>query len=173
MKYIYETISHDQRHQITPFIRSYFEKITDRCLDTSFSLACDLSHFKQIKNRLVAGENLSNQIPQLKKLSSDQALIVIKKLIKESETKLITQWNLHKLTKTKTKVAFQFFKGELVPRFCIGYEVPTKLGVLTLNVRTQGRYIFVSNETKDIKISNMELALFEAEKQLTMGGLAM
>jgi hypothetical protein len=37
-------------------------------------------------------------------------------------------------------------------------------------VTTQGRYVFVSRSTKDVKKANIELALRDVEKQLSLAG---
>ena len=56
---------------MTPFIQQFFELKANTALKQSLDRACDLSHFKQVKTRLDAGEDLTKELPQLKKLSKN------------------------------------------------------------------------------------------------------
>jgi hypothetical protein len=57
-----------------------------------------------------------------------------------------------------------------VPRFIAVYVFKTQLGLVEMKVTTQGRYVFVSPITKDVKKANIELALRDIEKQLSLAG---
>ncbi|MDP3121304.1 hypothetical protein [Polynucleobacter sp.] len=153
---------------MTPFIQTYFERKANGALKQSLERACDLSHFKQVKVRLEAGEDLSKELPQLKRLSKKDALVIVKTLIKRCDTDLNDYWTLPKSTEAKLIVAHKSYKGELVPRFTANYQFKTQLGQVEIKVTTQGRYVFVSPSTKDIKKANIELALREVDKQLTL-----
>lgn len=153
---------------MTPFIQTFFERKANGALKQSLERACDLSHFKQVKTRLEAGEDLSKELPQLKKLSKKDALTTVKTLIKRCDTDLNNYWTLPKAAKAKLAVTHKSYKGELVPRFTANYQFNTQLGHVEIKVTTQGRYVFVSPNTKDVKKANMELALRDIEKQLSL-----
>ena len=157
---------------MTPFIQTFFERKANGALKQSLERACDLSHFKQVKTRLEAGEDLSKELPQLKKVSKKDALAAVKALIKRCDTDLNEYWTLPKAAKAKPTVTHKSYKGELVPRFTADYLFETKLGQVHIKVTTQGRYVFVSPGTKDVKKANIELALREVEKQLGLAGFA-
>jgi len=157
---------------MTPFIQTFFERKANAALKQSLDRACDLSHFKQVKTRLEAGEDLSKELPQLKKLSKKDALAAVKTLIKRCDTDLHDYWTLPKAAKAKLSVAHTSYKGELVPRFTASYQFNTQLGLVEIKVTTQGRYLFVSPSTKDVKKANTELAFRDVEKQLSLAGLA-
>jgi hypothetical protein len=157
---------------MTPFIQTFFERKANGALKQSLERACDLSHFKQVKTRLEAGEDLTKELPQLKKLSKKDALAAVKTLIKRCDTDLAGYWTLPKAAKAKLTVTHKSYKGELVPRFTADYLFETKLGQVHIKVTTQGRYVFVSPSTKDVKKANIELALREVEKQLSLAGFS-
>lgn len=157
---------------MTPFIQTFFERKANGALKQSLERACDLSHFKQVKTRLEAGEDLSKELPQLKKLSKKDALAAVKTLIKRCDTDLNDYWALPKAAKAKLAVTHKSYKGELVPRFTANYQFNTQLGQVEIKVTTQGRYVFLSPSTKDVKKANIELALRDIEKQLSLAGFA-
>lgn len=156
---------------MTPFIQQFFELKANGALKQSLERACDLSHFKQVRTRLEAGEDLSKELPQLKKLQKKDALAAIKTLIKRCDTDLNEYWTLPKAAKAKLSVTHKSYKGELVPRFTANYQFNTQLGLVEIKITTQGRYVFVSPSTKDVKKANIELALRDIEKQLSLSGL--
>lgn len=155
---------------MTPFIQTFFERKANAALNQSLERACDLSHFKQVKTRLETGEDLSKELPQLKKLSKKDALAVVKALIKRCDSDLNDYWTLPIAAKAKLSVTHKSYKGELVPRFIAVYVFKTQLGLVEMKVTTQGRYVFVSPITKDVKKANIELALRDIEKQLSLAG---
>ncbi|WP_156471365.1 hypothetical protein [Polynucleobacter sinensis] len=157
---------------MTPFIQTFFERKANAALKQSLERACDLSHFKQVKARLEAGEDLSNELPQLKKMAKKDALAVVKTLIKRCDTDLNDYWTLPKAAKAKLSVTHKSYKGELVPRFTATYQFATTLGLVEIKVTTQGRYVFASPNTKDVKKASIELAFRDVEKQLGLAGYA-
>lgn len=165
--------SHDQTPWITPFIHEFFTRLANKNLTKmSMDVASELSHLKQVKRRIENGEDLSNELPQLKLRSQQSAIGVINKLISECDSQLVSCWALHKATKAQLRFSHETHKGELVPHFKVQYAFKTKLGVVRIQLRTQGRYVFISNQSEGISIAKMDLALREVEQYLTMGGLA-
>ena len=146
---------------MTPFIQTFFERKANAALKLSLDRACDLSHFKQVKTRLEGGEDLTKELPQLKKLAKKDALAAVKTLIKRCDTDLSDYWTLPKAAKAKLSVTHKSYKGELVPRFTANYEFKTQLGL-----------VVVSPTAKDVKKANIELALRDVEKQLSLAGFA-
>ena len=157
---------------MTPFIQTFFERKANAALKQSLERACDLSHFKQVKTRLDSGEDLTNELPQLKKLPKKDALAAVKTLIKRCDTDLNDYWTLPKAAKAKLTITHKTFKGELVPRFTAVYAFNTQLGQIEIKVTTQGRYVFVSPSVKDVKKANIVLAFRDVEKQLSLAGFS-
>ena len=157
---------------MTPFIQTFFERKANAALKQSLERACDLSHFKQVKIRLDGGEDLTKELPQLKKLPKKDALAAVKTLIKRCDTDLNDYWTLPKAAKANLTVTYKSYKGELVPRFTAVYAFNTQLGQIEIKVTTQGRYVFVSPSAKDVKKANIELAFRDVEKHLSLASFS-
>ena len=149
-------------------IHTFFESKAHDAMEHSYARASDLTLFKQVKQRIDLGEDLSKELPQLKKLAKKDALAVVKQLIKRCDTDLNTYWTLPDAAKVKTVVKHELFKGELIARFKAEYTFKTKLGAVVIQVHTQGQYVFVGIDTQGVKKANTELALRDVEKQLTL-----
>lgn len=156
---------------MTEFIQTFFERKARQALNQSLDRASDLSYFKQVKNRIEADEDLSKELPQLKKLAKKDAVGSLNTLIKRCDTDLDAYWHLAKAAKSKVTVKHESYKGELAPQFRVAYEFKTALGAVIINVKTQGNYILVSADTKDVKKGHTEVALMDIEKQLSLAGL--
>ena len=157
---------------MSEFIQTFFERKARQALNESMDRASDLSYFKQVKRRIEAGEDLSKELPQLKKLAKKDAVGSLNTLIKRCDTDLANYWNLAKAAKSKVTVKHEKFVTELVPRFKAAYEFKTAFGEVTVSVKTQGNYILVSADMKDVKKGHTEVALMDAEKQLSLAGLS-
>lgn len=157
---------------MSQFIQTFFERKARQALNQSLDRASDLTHFKQVMCRIESNEDLSKELPQLKKLNKKTAIGSLKTLIKRCDTDLPKYWNLAKAAKSKVTVAHECFPGELAPRFMVAYEFKTALGTVIINVKTQGNYILVSADTKDVKKGHTEVALMDVEKQLSLAGFA-
>jgi hypothetical protein len=156
---------------MSEFIQTFFERKARQALNESMDRASDLSYFKQVKRRIEAGEDLSKELPQLKKLAKKDAVGSLNTLIKRCDTDLANYWNLAKAAKSKVTVKHEKFVTELVPRFKAAYEFKTAFGEVTVSVKTQCNYILVSADMKDVKKGHTEVALMDVEKQLSLAGL--
>lgn len=166
-------LSHGSDLNNPSLIHAFFQRLAETALDKSLSRAADLSYFKQVKRRIESGEDLTKELPQLKKLDKKTALATIKTLIKRCDSDLTDYWSIPSSPKIRVNIQHRSFKAELVPRFKAVYTFKTVLGSVTINALTMGRYIFVSADTTDIKKANAELALREVEKQLMIVTLSL
>lgn len=167
------SLSHGSGQDNPSLIQVYFENLAESALKKSLSRAADLSYFKQVKRRIESGEDLTKELPQLKKLDKRSALATIRTLIKRCDSDLTDYWSIPSSPKIRVNIEHRSFKAELVPRFKAVYTFKTILGSVAINALTMGRYIFVSADTTDIKKANAELALREVEKQLMIVTLSL
>ena len=157
---------------MSEFIQNFFEHKARQAINQSIDRASDLSYFKQVKHRIETGEDLSIELPQLKKLKKKDSLDTLKTLIKRCDKDLFNYWDLAKPAKSKVTVEYEKFEHEIVPRFNVTYKFKTTLGIVTVNVRTQGNYFFVSARAKNIKKGHAQVALMDSEKQLSLAGFS-
>ena len=67
-------LSHGSDINNPSLIHTFFQRLAETALDKSSVRAADLSYFKQVKRRIEAGEDLTKELPQLKKLDKKTAL---------------------------------------------------------------------------------------------------
>jgi hypothetical protein len=84
-------LSHGSDLNNPSLIHAFFQRLAETALDKSLSRAADLSYFKQVKRRIESGEDLTKELPQLKKLDKKTTLASIKTLIKRIEKRTCMQ----------------------------------------------------------------------------------
>ena len=129
--------------------------------------------YKRLLPRLVAGEDLSDEIPVLAKVGQKQAIKVVKQAIEENQTNLQTVWNLpQKLQKVgKQEVRLQQEPYEPLPRVQLTFRYPSSAGEVVVRVKTMGENISISWTTPRNKMA-AELGLRELEKEASFALLA-
>jgi hypothetical protein len=150
------------------FIVSFFENRAKAILGECHARADDLNHFKQVLYRINQGEDLSSELPQLKKLDKKAAIAAVKTLIKRCEEDMVAFWLLSNSPKIKVDVKHTFPSTDLVPRFIANYIFTTPAGKIGIRVVTQGNYISVQTNTKDITKPKLEEATRSIERQLAL-----
>lgn len=160
--------SHGWGTQMNEFIVSFFENHAKGILGECHTRANDLHHFKQVLYRLNQGEDLSSELPQLKKLDKKTAIGAVKTLIKRCEEDMTAFWLLPNSPKIKVEVKHIYPATDLVPRFIANHTFTTPVGKVGIRVATQGNYISVQTNTKDITKPKLEEAIRSIERQITL-----
>jgi len=150
------------------FIVSFFENRAKTILGECPARANDLNHFKQVLNRINQGEDLSGELPQLKKLDKKTAIAAVKTLIKRCEEDMAAFWMLPNSPKIKIDVKQIYPSTDLVPRFTANYVITTPVGKVGIRVATQGNYISVQTNTKDVTKPRLDEAIRSIERQITL-----
>lgn len=150
------------------FIINFFENRAKAVLSECHARANDLHHFKQVLYRINQGEDLSSELPQLKKLDKKTAIAAVKTLIKRCEVDMAAYWLLPNSPKIKVEVKHSYPSTELVPRFTANYTFTTPVGKVGIRVATQGNYISVQPDTKDIAKARLDEAIRSIERQITL-----
>ena len=150
------------------FIVQFFENHAKTVLSECHARANDLHHFKQVLYRLNQGEDLSHELPQLKKLDKKAAIASVKTLIKRCEVDMSAYWLLPNSPNVKVEVKHTYPAMELVPRFTVNHAFTTPAGKLDIRVLTQGNYISVQTNTKSISKPKLEEAIRSIERQITL-----
>lgn len=150
------------------FIVSFFENRAKTILGECHARANDLNHFKQVLYRINQGEDLSAELPQLKKLEKKTAIAAVKTLIKRCEEDMAAFWLLPNSPKIKVEVKQLYPSTDLVPRFTANHVFATPAGKVCIRVVTQGNYISVQTNTKDITKPKLDEAIRSVERQITL-----
>lgn len=164
--------SHGWGSQMNEFIVSFFENRAKTILGECHARANDLHHFKQVLYRINQGEDLSVELPQLKKLDKKTAIAAVKTLIKRCEEDMAAYWLLPNSPKINVDIKHTYPSTELVPRFTANYIFTTPTGKVSIRVATQGNYISVQTNTKDVTKPKLDEAIRSVERQITLLQLA-
>ena len=150
------------------FIVSFFENHAKGILSECHARANDLHHFKQVLYRINQGEDLSKELPQLKKLDKKTAIAAVKSLIKRCEEDMSAFWLLPNSPKIKIEVKHTYPATDLVPRFTANYSFTTPAGKVVIRVATQGNYISVQTNAGNITKTKLDEAIRSVERQITL-----
>ena len=131
----------------------------------------DCRHFEQVMHRLMRGEDLSSELPELKSLTKKQCLDVVRKLTEKCHQDILSLWNVSTTDRIKTTVEQALSPTELLPRFKVHYDLKTNHGQLQVAVTTTGRNAISVMNLDKVKKNKIDLAIEEAEILLLVEAL--
>ena len=131
----------------------------------------DLYFFEGVLKRLKADEDLSKELPALKRFKKTEAVQRIQSLIKRCKADLKQgHWTINS-KKVTSKVKTEIIDGELVPRYKVEYRIQVPTGYVVANVRASGVNIDVEFNTQKCQGVSKETALDQANDQLVLASL--
>lgn len=136
-------------------------------LEQSIQHMRDSDFYKSACEKLKAGVDLSDQLPEIKKLTNDQVLSVLEALEAESLASIELAW---KLKSGAAKIFSTSFRSSEVPdsnipSFDIEYSANTDDGIAKVHVTTWRRNI-------EIDVTGTDKAAEAASRRLVMAGLS-
>jgi hypothetical protein len=131
----------------------------------------DCRHFEQVMNRVTSDEDLSSELPELKSLTRNQCLGVVRELIKKCHQDIVNLWNISATGRIKTTVDQTLSPTELVPRFKVQYDFKTTHGLVQVVVTTVGRNATSEITVGKVKKDKIELAIEQADHILLVEAL--
>ena len=131
----------------------------------------DLSFFQGVLERVKSGEDLSTELPALKRFSKTEAVQRIQVLIKRCKADLKHGYWTINSKKITSKVQAEIIDGELVPRYKVEYRIQVPKGYVVANVRAAGVNIEVNFDTRKSLGVPRETALDQANDQLVLASL--
>lgn len=154
---------YDAKAELTKF----FWDRSVNALEQSIQHLCDRDFYQSAQEKLKAGVDLSDDLPEIKKLSSDQVLSVLEALEAESIASIESAWTL-KAGAAKvfnTSIRSSEVPDSNIPCFDIEYSTNTDDGVAKVHVTTWRRNV-------EIDVMGTEEAAEAASKKLLMAGMA-
>lgn len=150
----------------------YFERYAQRALDQVMHSLVATSYYKRILARLENKEDLSEEMPILKKVGAKNAIGVVKTALadyaKESETAWELPANLKKAA--KSKISQVQHHQEHLPRYEVLHQFATDAGVVKVRITTSGQNIEVDLNAGKNRMA-AQSALYELEKQVAFATL--
>ena len=124
-------------------------------------------HYEQVRDRIAADEDLSNELPQLRTLSKDDAVMAINALIKSKGDEAVAFWDLPS-AKIGSEVKITKQLGKSRPRYDISYTFPTKYGDVDVSVVVDGQLSMQKISTHNVEKSEQSLAYKSVINQIDL-----
>ena len=158
-----DNISQSAEDEIRLFIAKHS---VDAILKTERRIA-DIMHYEQVRDRIAADEDLSNELPQLRTLSKDDAVMAINALIKSKGDEAVAFWDLPS-AKIGSEVKITKQLGKSRPRYDISYTFPTKYGDVDVSVVVDGQLSMQKISTHNVEKSEQSLAYKSVINQIDL-----
>jgi hypothetical protein len=144
-------------------LRQHFEKNGLANFEKTIKSLQELDFYKHVLAKLEQGVDLSDELPELRKLKTQSAKKIVKQLIAESEKAATLVWaSPFKLFSTSVRSGIN--DSSLLPSFDVLYTAKVSGGTVKIALKTWRRNITVSVEGK-------EAACDTVHGQLVMAGI--
>ena len=158
-----DNISHTAEDEIRLFIANHAVKAI---VKTERRIA-DIMHYEQVRDRVAADEDLSDELPQLRTLNKAQAIKAINALIKAKGDEAAAFWDLPG-AKVGSEVKITKQLGRSRPRYDVTYTFPTKYGEVNISLVVDGSSSLQKISTHNVEKSERQLAYKSIVNQIDL-----
>ena len=153
---------YDAKAELTKF----FWDRSVKALEQSIQHLCDRDFYHSAQEKLKAGVDLSEDLPEIKKLSSDQVLSALEALEAESIANIESAWTLKAGAAKVFNTSFRSREvpDSNIPCFDIEYSATTADGIAKIHVTTWRRNV-------EINVLGTDKVAEAATNKLLMAGL--
>ena len=144
-------------------LRQHFEKNGLANFEKTIKSLQQLDFYKHVLAKLEQGVDLSDELPELRKLKIQSAKKIVKQLIAESEKAATLVWE-SPFKLFRTSVRYSIDESSLLPNFDVLYVAKVSGGTVKIALNTWRRNLTVSVEGK-------EAACDTVHGQLVMAGI--
>jgi hypothetical protein len=125
-----------------------------------------LEFYKKVLGRIAAGEDLSDELPELKKLSPTEVIRVVQALIERTDSEVRKAWELKPNISSLFDLTVRQHKDDIsqLPCFDIQYQATVVEGLVTVRMTSWRRNLTVEVEADDA-------AAFVVMKKLVMASM--
>jgi hypothetical protein len=128
-------------------LRQHFEKNGLANFEKTIKSLQELDFYKHVLAKLEQGVDLSDELPELRKLKTQSAKKIVKQLIGESEKAATIVW-VSPFKLFSTSVRFSIDESSLLPSFEVLYVAKLSSGTVKIALNTWRRNLTVSVEGK-------------------------
>ena len=129
-------------------LRQHFEKNGLANFEKTMKLLQELNFYKHVLEKLEQGVDLSDELPELRKLKIQSAKKIVKQLIFESEKAATLVWE-SPIKIFTTSVRSSIDESSLLPSFDVLYTAKVSGGAVKIALKTWRRNLTVSVEGKE------------------------
>ena len=144
----------------------YFNELAESAIERCHQRVADLKFYQNVKARLLAGEDLSEELLQLKNVKSSDAIFVVEKLIKRCYDDMADYWAIPNNGEIECKVSYEIEGHEIIPRFSTAYRINTAVGTVTFTLASKGNHVDFDVDTGSVKPMDTASALKEIAAHL-------
>lgn len=147
-------------------LSKFFWDRSVNALEQSIQHLCDRDFYKSAQEKLKAGVDLGEELPEIKTLSSNQVLSALEALEAESIANVESTWTLKGGAAKVFSTSFRSSEvpDSNIPSFDIEYSANTDNGIAKVHVTTWRRNV-------DIYVMGTDKAVEAASKKLVMAGM--
>ncbi len=157
---------------MTPDVIDYLNEIAESAIARCHERVADRKFFVSVKRRLELGEDLSAELPQLKQVSPEKAVLIVDKLIQRCDSDMTGYWAMSSASGIQSKVGMEMQEHELIPRFTAKYSTKTEVGAVAITVTSKGNYADFDIDTSRVRTMDKDAAVKELANQLLAARLA-
>ena len=129
-------------------LRQHFEKNGLANFEKTIKSLKELDFYKHVLAKLEQGVDLSDELPELRKLKIQSAKKIVKQLIAESEKAATIVW-VSPFKLFSTSVRFRIDESSLLPRFDVIYTAKVSGDAVKIALKTWRRNLTISVEGKE------------------------
>ena len=129
-------------------LRQHFEKNGLANFEKTIKSLQELDFYKHVLAKLEQGVDLSDELPELRKLKIQSAKKIVKQLIAESEKAATIVW-VSPFKLFKTSMRYSIDESSLLPSFDVFYTAKVSSGAVKIALKTWRRNLTVSVEGKE------------------------
>lgn len=151
----------------------YFEQYAQNALDQLMKDLVAKSFYERILARLQNKEDLSTELPIIKKVGVKKATAVVKAALTDYAKDSENAWDLPAKLKeaAKSKVSQVKMHQEHLPRFDVLHQFATDAGAVKVHITTTGQNIKVELNAGKNKMA-AQAAIYGLEKQVAFANLS-
>jgi hypothetical protein len=148
---------------MTANLNVYFSQYAENALLILRDCMLAKNYYEGIAKRLRRGEDFSEELPDIAKVSPKDAKVIVQKALKEFDEKRKNAWVLPKglSDHCTSKVTEIQEYGEILPRFTVAHQFETDAGQVRVFITTKG-----NNYQIDIKAGRNKMAAEAAMNEL-------
>ena len=151
----------------------FFERYAQSALDQIMACLVAKSFYQRILDRLLNKEDLSAELPIIKKVGIKSATAVVKGALADYAKQSDEAWKLPAglIDGAKTKIAQAKHHQEHIARYDVLHQFVTDAGTVKVHITTLGQQIKVELSAGKNRMA-AQAALYELEKQITFANLS-
>lgn len=146
---------------------NYFEGYATKALEMVKNALLTKGYYERVLRQLQNKEDLSDQLPIIKKVGVNATNKVVKEALADCEKDLLAAWKLSSgiAENAKSTLSQIVNEREMLPRYEVLHQFKTEAGTVKVTITTMGENIKLDITAGNNKMAS-QAAMYELEKQI-------